>query len=37
MIEIQKVSAGYEGKTVLQQISTSFEKGKITVLVGPNG
>lgn len=37
MIELKNVSAGYEGKNVLHQVSTVFEPGKVTVLVGPNG
>ncbi len=37
MIELKNVSAGYEGKMVLQNIGTVFERGKITVLIGPNG
>ena len=37
MIELKKVSAGYEGKTVVQDATATFEQGKITVLVGPNG
>lgn len=37
MIELKKVSAGYEGKTVVQDATVTFEQGKITVLVGPNG
>lgn len=37
MIELKNISAGYEGKTVLHNINTVFERGKITVLVGPNG
>lgn len=37
MMELKNVCAGYEGKTVLHDINTSFEKGKITVLLGPNG
>lgn len=37
MIELKNVCAGYEGKLVLQDVNTIFEKGKITVLLGPNG
>lgn len=37
MIELKNVCAGYERKTVLQDVNTTFEKGKITVLLGPNG
>ena len=37
MIQLKNVCAGYEGKTVLHNADVTFEKGKITVLVGPNG
>ena len=37
MIELRKVCAGYEGKTVLRDVSLSLEKGNITVMIGPNG
>ena len=37
MIELKNVCAGYEGKEILHDINTTFEKGKITVLLGANG
>lgn len=37
MIELKNVSVGYEGKTVVHDVSGTFEKGQISVLVGPNG
>lgn len=37
MIELKNVSAGYEGKNVVKDFSSTFERGKITVLMGPNG
>lgn len=37
MIELRKVSAGYGKKQVLQDVSISFEKGKLISLIGPNG
>ena len=37
MIELKNVSAGYQGKTVVQDVDLTFERGKITILVGPNG
>ncbi len=37
MIELQKVCAGYEGRNVIRNINISFPKGKVTVLMGPNG
>ena len=37
MMELKKVSAGYEGKSVVCNVDLIFERGKITVLVGPNG
>ena len=37
MIELKNVSAGYEGKNVVKDFTSTFERGKITVLMGPNG
>lgn len=37
VIELRKVSAGYGKKQVLQDVSISFEKGKLISLIGPNG
>ena len=37
MIEVKNVSAGYEGKSVVNDANVTFEEGEITVLVGPNG
>lgn len=37
MIELKNVSAGYDGKTVVRDADVTFERGKITMLVGPNG
>lgn len=37
MFEIRKLSAGYPGNPVLNDISLSIEQGHITVIVGPNG
>lgn len=37
MIEFHNVCAGYHGIEVLHHINLSLEKGKVTVLVGPNG
>lgn len=37
MIELKKLSAGYENNAVLKDVNVSFEKGKLTVLVGING
>lgn len=37
MIEVRNLTAGYGGKTVLNQVSAAFPMGKVTVLVGPNG
>ena len=37
MIEIKNLSAGYPGKTVLQNIHATIPEGKITVILGPNG
>ncbi|GGB62726.1 heme ABC transporter ATP-binding protein [Fictibacillus barbaricus] len=37
MISAVKVNAGYEGKKVLNDISLSISKGKMTGIIGPNG
>lgn len=37
MLEIRNFSAGYDGKTVLRDISLSIPQGAVTVIVGPNG
>lgn len=37
MIEISCLSAGYPKKPVLQNISLSIPRGKVTALLGPNG
>lgn len=37
MIELKNVSTGYEGKMVVLDADVTFERGKITVLAGPNG
>ena len=37
MIELQHVSAGYGKHTVLNDVSVSFENGKLTSIIGING
>lgn len=37
MIKLEEISAGYGKKQVLYGVSASFQKGKITSVVGPNG
>ena len=37
MIEIQQISKSYNSVQVLNNVSVSFESGKITALSGPNG
>jgi iron complex transport system ATP-binding protein len=37
MIEVKKVSKTYGGKPVIEQVSVSIAKGKITSFIGPNG
>lgn len=37
MVECRNLSGGYFGTLVLKNISVTFEKGKVTVLLGPNG
>ena len=37
MLELRHLDVGYTGRPVLRDISLSFETGKVTVLLGPNG
>ena len=37
MLELENISAGYQNKTVLNNITLSFEKGKLTSIIGVNG
>ena len=37
MIELKNLSAGYGGKTVVQNVSMTVPAGQVTVLLGPNG
>ena len=37
MIELSHLSAGYQGRPVVEDVSFSFAPGKVTVLLGPNG
>lgn len=37
MIELKTVSAGYGKKEILHRVSVSFEKGRLTSLIGSNG
>ena len=37
MLEIKNLSAGYGTKTVLSDVSVTFQKGKLTTVVGVNG
>ena len=37
MIELRELDCGYQGKTVLRNVTLSFPAGKVLVLLGPNG
>lgn len=37
MVRLNKLTAGYAGKPVIQDITIEFAPGKVTVLLGPNG
>lgn len=37
MIECSHLSAGYDGRPVVEDVSLSFQPGEVTVLLGPNG
>lgn len=36
-LEIRKLKAGYSKKTILKNLSLSFDRGKLYALIGPNG
>ena len=37
MLELKNISAGYGNKTVLDSVTATFEKGKLTSIIGSNG
>ena len=37
MIELRKITAGYFGKAVVQDISLDFRPGEVLAIIGPNG
>ncbi len=37
MIQLKNVSAGYQGKTIIKDVSLEFIPGQVLVLLGPNG
>ena len=37
MLDVKNIYAGYGSKTVLEGVSISFEKGKLTSIIGVNG
>jgi phospholipid/cholesterol/gamma-HCH transport system ATP-binding protein len=37
MIEVKNISKGFDGKLVLEDISCSFEKGKVNLIIGQSG
>ncbi len=37
MIEVKNVSKGFNGKTILENVSHRFEKGKINLIIGSSG
>ena len=37
MIELEKVTKRFEGRTVLDGVTVRFERGKVSALVGPSG
>ncbi|WP_044984702.1 ATP-binding cassette domain-containing protein, partial [Streptococcus suis] len=37
MIQIEKISKGFGGKTVLSEVSFTAKEGEVTALIGPNG
>ena len=37
MIEVKNISKGFNGKEVLQDVSCTFEKGKVNLIIGASG
>ena len=37
MVELKNLSAGYGGKTVVENVTLNFPQDQVTVLLGPNG
>ena len=37
MLELKDISVGYGSKIVLDGVTASFEKGKLTAVIGTNG
>jgi len=37
VLSFDRVSAGYRGRVVLNDVSVAIEPGRVTGLVGPNG
>lgn len=37
MIDIENLSAGYDGKTIIKGVSLSVQRGEIVSILGPNG
>lgn len=37
MVELQKITAGYGGEPVLQDVSAVFRAGQVSCIIGPNG
>ena len=37
MIELNHITAGYQGGVVLRDVSLTIPAGRITTLIGPNG
>ena len=37
MLKINQLSCGYEGKTIIKNISMDIKKGQMLCLIGPNG
>ena len=37
MLEIKDLRAGYEDRTVLNNLTLTIPEGKVTVILGPNG
>ena len=37
MIEIKNIKKSFDGSTIIQNISTTFEKGKTNLIIGQSG
>ena len=37
MIQVENITKSFDGKTILNEVSTVFEKGKLNLIIGQSG